>query len=117
MITPILKGKTQNQMKASKKKIDKEKLLEWRNKGLEKANYQCEYCGKKEYLNAHHFYSRQDYKLRYDEDNCFILCSGCHTLSSIFSAHKTPADFVEWAIKKRGNKWYKRVREKHWNYD
>ena len=26
--------------------------------------------------------------------------------SSKFSAHKTPAEFVEWAIEKRGQEWY-----------
>jgi hypothetical protein len=34
------------------------------------------------------------------------LCVGCHTFSSKFSAHKTPAEFVEWAIERRGEEWY-----------
>lgn len=116
MITPLLKGKTQKQIKASKKKLDKEKLLEWRNKAIEKWGSVCEYCGKREYINVHHIYSRQDYKLRYDIFNACVLCSGCHTMSSKFSAHKTPLEFTEWITKKRGQKWYKDLQKKHWKY-
>tara|TARA_R110002020_G_scaffold352987_1_gene565959 strand:- start:9757 stop:10101 length:345 start_codon:yes stop_codon:yes gene_type:complete len=66
----------------------------------------CEVCGKSNRLNAHHFYSRSIRVVRWDVDNGFCLCVGCHVFSSNFSAHKTPAEFVEWAIEQRGNKWY-----------
>ena len=36
------------------------------------------------------------------------LCSGCHTLSSNFSAHKTPLEFFEWL---EGIKWRDRIDE------
>jgi len=32
--------------------------------------------------------------------------------SSKFSAHKTPAEFVEWAIEKRGQEWYDDIKER-----
>ena len=73
----------------------------------------CEYCGKTSYLNAHHFYSRSSMSTRWDLDNGFSLCVGCHTFSSKFSAHKTPADFVDWAWAKRGNGWLDNLRERH----
>ena len=66
----------------------------------------CEVCGKNKPLNAHHFYSRSIRVVRWDIDNGFCLCVGCHVFSSKFSAHKTPAEFVEWAIEKRGDDWY-----------
>ena len=66
----------------------------------------CEVCGKNKPLNAHHFYSRSIRVVRWDIDNGFCLCVGCHVFSSNFSAHKTPAEFVEWAIEKRGDDWY-----------
>jgi hypothetical protein len=66
----------------------------------------CEVCGKNKPLNAHHFYSRSIRVIRWDIDNGFCLCVGCHVFSSKFSAHKTPAEFVEWAIEKRGDDWY-----------
>tara|TARA_R110000796_G_C14282151_1_gene402805 strand:- start:316 stop:492 length:177 start_codon:yes stop_codon:yes gene_type:complete len=37
---------------------------------------------------------------------------GCHVFSSNFSAHKTPAEFVEWAIEKRGIVWYDELKER-----
>ena len=71
----------------------------------------CEVCSKARPLNAHHFYSRSIRTLRWELPNGFCLCVGCHVFSSKFSAHKTPAEFVEWAIEKRGKSWYKRLKK------
>lgn len=92
---------------------DKELMSLWAS--IVKAKGKCEVCGKTSYLNAHHFYSRSDHKLRYDLNNGFCVCSGCHSLSSKFSAHLTPADFYEWAVKTRGQKWLKDLQTKHWD--
>lgn len=73
----------------------------------------CEHCGKTSPLNAHHFYSRSSLNTRWDLDNGFCLCVGCHVFSSKFSAHKTPAEFVEWATELRGVKWYYEMKLKH----
>tara|TARA_R100001530_G_scaffold123757_2_gene91792 strand:+ start:3813 stop:4175 length:363 start_codon:yes stop_codon:yes gene_type:complete len=72
----------------------------------------CEYCHKLKPLNAHHFYSRSVRVVRWDIDNGFCLCVGCHVFSSKFSAHKTPAEFVDWAIEKRGIDWYEDLKER-----
>ena len=72
----------------------------------------CEVCRKTKPLNAHHFYSRSIRVVRWDVDNGFCLCVGCHVFSSKFSAHKTPAEFVEWAIEKRGIQWYEDLKER-----
>ena len=72
----------------------------------------CEVCGKTKRLNAHHFYSRSIRVLRWDVNNGFCLCVGCHVFSSNFSAHKTPAEFFEWAIDKRGRSWYNSLKKK-----
>ena len=72
----------------------------------------CEVCGKIKPLNAHHFYSRSIRIIRWDVDNGFCLCVGCHVFSSKFSAHKTPAEFVEWAIDQRGKDWYEQLKWK-----
>ena len=103
----VLKDVVLMKRKTIRNKLDKL----WADKVKEKGA--CEYCGKTTYLNAHHFYSRSALSTRWDLDSGFCLCSGCHTLSSKFSAHKTPADFVEWAIETRGSAWYKRIKEKH----
>ena len=72
----------------------------------------CEVCRKLKPLNAHHFYSRSIRVVRWDISNGFCLCVGCHVFSSKFSAHKTPAEFVEWAIERRGIHWYEELKDK-----
>lgn len=61
-----------------------------------RAEYSCEKCKRKGYLNAHHVITRSVKVLRWEVDNGVCLCPGCHTLSSDFSAHKTPIEFVDW---------------------
>ena len=98
--------------KPNKKTLTKNLDKVWAEAVKQKANFQCEYCGKVTPLNSHHFYSRSIRSVRWDVDNGFCLCVGCHIFSSKFSAHKTPAEFVEWAIEKRGQEWYDIVKER-----
>lgn len=63
--------------------------------------WKCEYCFKKEYLNAHHIFSRSNKSVRWEISNWICLCSGCHTFSSKFSAHQTPTEFTRWLENKR----------------
>jgi len=72
----------------------------------------CEHCGKVTHLNAHHYYSRSIRSVRWDVSNGFCLCVGCHVFSTHFSAHKTPAEFVEWALERRGQEWYNKLKDK-----
>lgn len=75
-----------------------------------KAGNQCEFCKKDSGLNSHHIFSRAKSSTRHDPDNGISLCAGHHCLSSQFSAHLTPVEFVEWIKAKRGEAWYKRLR-------
>lgn len=70
------------------------------------ANNKCEYCNHPA-ENSHHFYSRKYKGIRYDVNNGFSLCVKHH-----FFAHHRPADFVAWAIAKRGELWHKMLRDK-----
>lgn len=74
------------------------------------AGYKCEYCGKTSPLNSHHVYSRSKLSTRWFIDNGVCLCVGHHTFSSTFSAHKTPTEFTEWIIDKKGREWYDNLR-------
>ena len=76
-----------------------------------RASGRCEMCGKNSYLNSHHIFSRNNYSTRWDISNGVCLCAGCHTLTTN-SAHKAPADFVEWIKAKRGLGWYDDLRVK-----
>jgi hypothetical protein len=73
---------------------DKELLKLWREIALLRAKGKCEYpfCQKTEHLNAHHIYTRSHKSVRYEVDNCLILCAGHHSLNTN-SAHKDP-DFL-----------------------
>ena len=42
----------------------------------------------------------------------FVSVLDVMSFSSKFSAHKTPAEFVEWAIEKRGIQWYEDLKER-----
>lgn len=63
----------------------------------------CERCGKKTNLQTAHIVSRDVKKLRYDEDNVFCFCGGCH----LFWAHKKPLEFVEFIKATKGEAIYK----------
>lgn len=95
-----------------KKNLQNECMKLWAEIIKLRAKNVCEHCLRSNNLNAHHFYSRSNAKVKYDLDNGFCLCSGCHSLSSSFSAHKTPAEFVEWAKNKRGLLWFERLQLK-----
>lgn len=77
-----------------------------------RAGFRCEYCWDTKYLNSHHVFTRNNYSTRYDLDNGICLCSKHHTLSSSFSAHKTPMEFSEWIMEKRGRDRYDRLKLK-----
>ena len=93
-------------------KIREKKDKQWSQAIKERDGFKCLHCGKDKYLNAHHIFSRNNYKVRWDMDNGVTLCSGCHTMSSKFSAHKTPIEFIEWIKGKWGEEWYERLRAK-----
>lgn len=67
-----------------------------------RAGNQCEYCGKRRYVQSHHIFSRSNRSVRWDVKNGVALCAGHHTLSSKFSAHKTPTEFHIWLEEKKG---------------
>jgi len=91
--------------KKKRKKTSLNKELDTLWSKAVKVDGKCEYCGRESGLNAHHYFSRSIIPLRWNLDNGFCLCAGCHTLSSKMSAHKTPAEFCDWAREIRGLKW------------
>ena len=67
--------------------------------------WECAVCWKKEFLNAHHIFTRHNKSVRWDVENGICLCSGCHVFSDKFSAHKTPTDFTYWLEKQYSREW------------
>lgn len=79
------------------------KILAW---------FRCEYCGRRDHLNSHHIFSRNNRSTRFLLENGICLCAGCHTMSSKFSAHKTPTEFTEWVKEYRWQERYDNLRAK-----
>lgn len=95
------------------KKISINKMDEtWSNMVKIRDGNKCVYCGKESYLNSHHIFSRSKRSTRWYLDNGITLCVAHHTFSSGFSAHKTPAEFIEWIKEKKGEEWYNNLRLK-----
>jgi hypothetical protein len=110
------KEKQLGKKKVSIKKLQKHLDSLWSEKVKERDGYSCVYCGKKTYLNSHHIYSRTNFSTRWDINNGITLCSGHHTLQSDFSAHKTPTEFVEFLIKRYGQKFLDELKVKKNGY-
>ena len=70
--------------------------------------YQCEVCGRKHEPNSmnlgvSHFHGRVNESVRFDEENCDIICNiPCHRY---FEEHKT--EYSAWKRKRMGEKPYK----------
>ena len=94
------------------KGIDKQLDMAWRKIVIKRAGNRCEYCGKKEYLNAHHIIGRRNKAVRWEISNGCLLCPACHIFSSLFSAHQTPTLFAGWIINKRGKDWHDELKRK-----
>ena len=77
-----------------------------------RAWFRCEYCWKTGWLNSHHLFTRNNYSTRFDLDNGICLCKWHHTVSSKFSAHKTPMIFDERIIKERWQERFDRLKRK-----
>jgi 5-methylcytosine-specific restriction endonuclease McrA len=91
------KAKWNKQRGITTKKLDKL----W-SESVRKRDGKCMYCGSKDYLNAHHIFSRSNRSTRWDINNGITLCSGHHKFSSTFSAHKTHVEFTYWLEEKLG---------------
>lgn len=70
----------------------------------ERANWTCERCyrktpdDKRMGLHCSHYISRANWSTRFDPDNAFAHCYGCH---QFLSSH--PSDFREWVIQRIGS--------------
>lgn len=108
--------KWSKQVKKKKKPTRKQELkkcdIKWSYLVKVKAWFKCEYCWIGEHLNSHHLFTRNNFSTRYDLDNWICLCAWHHTMSSKFSAHKTPMEFTERVIDNRWQTRYDRLKRK-----
>ena len=97
-------------MKSETKKINDKLDKAW-SASIRSVN-RCEYCGKRESLNAHHIFGRKNLSVRWDLNNGVCLCAGCHVFNTHFSAHQTPTLFTEWIINRNGQGWHDELKLK-----
>ena len=95
------KRKKKSSRKKTKKQLDKLFSIIIRSEG------KCERCGKASPLNTAHIFSRRNLAIRWDKDNVFCFCVGCH-----FWAHQNPVLFTEFVKKKFGIKKYEGLKRK-----
>lgn len=58
----------------------------------------CQRCGSGgKYLQVSHFWGRRILNIRWDDDNCDLLCTGCH---SYFGSN--PKIYHDWKLKRLG---------------
>lgn len=71
-----------------------------------KAGWECQRCHKRypegaRGLENSHFWGRKNEATRFDEENCYCLCTGCH---GYFTAN--PHEHREWVYKRLGKQRY-----------
>ena len=64
----------------------------------------CERCGSKNGLQVSHFYGRANEATRFLNENCDIMCFGCH---QYFTAN--PNEYREWKFKRMGERAFKQL--------
>ena len=65
----------------------------------------CEWCGKSEYLQCAHIFSRRYLVTRWLPINAVCLCAGCHR-----RGHDQPVEFTEWVKEYLGEEVYNELR-------
>lgn len=75
------------------------------SKAIHERDKCCRHCRKTNSLNAHHIFTRSRFNTRWNLENGILLCSGCHKLSSVFSAHGTPRKFFAWLETIHNKEW------------
>ena len=96
--------------KKKKKGVDGKLDVAWALLVKLKAGMQCEYCqAKNKQLHSHHIYSRSKKSTRWHVKNGICLCASHHVLSSTFSAHKTPLEFIRWLDNYKGEDYMDRL--------
>jgi len=94
------------------KKTTIKKRLDKLWSGIIRSKGNCEVCGKREYLNAHHIRGRKALNTRWDLKNGVCLCAGCHTFKNQ-SAHQDPLWFNDW-LKLNKPEVIEHLKDKRW---
>ena len=81
--------------------LERKQLKLWSGDVKERAGFKCEWCGKTEYLNAHHIISKRYKPLRFHRMNGMALCPKHHKFGIGSSAHENPILVIDWLAEHR----------------
>jgi len=95
----------------TKKELEKLADKLWEQAVHKKYGGRCAYSGK-EGTDAHHLFFRRHTSTRWNLDNGILLSRERHTEDSSFSAHKTPARFLAWAMQTMGKRKFSALEKK-----
>ena len=96
-------------IKLTNKKPNKKQLDDLAREVIRLRDKVCRKCGSTSYLQVAHVISRSNHAIRWDLDNLFLLCAGCHTMRRD-SAHHDPLGFAEWVKEQLGQEKYEALR-------
>jgi len=102
-----MKKPTKKQLKKLEMREIKKKDKEWREKVLARDNNQCQYCGRKEFLDCHHILPRELTAYRWVLENGIVLCKKHHRFSFEFSSHQSSFLFFLWFMKNKKEQYNK----------
>jgi 5-methylcytosine-specific restriction endonuclease McrA len=72
--------------------------------------FTCQRCGhQNKSAQAAHIWTRNNYSTRWDMENALCLCYMCH-IKGFHSAHREPAEFLEWAHQRMGDERWEALR-------
>ena len=85
---------------------------EWSNYVRTRDQWTCQRCNKQyqpptSALHCSHFWSRGNWSVRYDDDNCEALCYGCHSYLG-----GNPNEHHEYKLEKLGEERFEALRER-----
>lgn len=95
--------------KSAKRKAELEADDLWRDVIKARDGEWCVKCKSRKANQSHHIFTRSIKHLRHDLENGIALCSYCHTLDKLGSAHKNPEGFREFMLSYMGEDRYMRL--------
>lgn len=106
-----LRDKLKKEKKVEKNELSLKNLDNlWKEATKIVAQRRCIKCGRATSIQSHHIIGKRNYSVRWDIQNCAVLCADHHTFNRYFSAHTTPIEFTNWIINQRGLAWYKKLK-------
>jgi hypothetical protein len=107
-------------VRGKRKKSDRTKRIELLDTLFSEAirlrdDFTCQKCGhQNKSAQTAHIWTRNNYSTRWDMENALCLCYMCH-IRGFHSAHREPAEFMEWVHQRMGDERWEELRARSMN--